>query len=119
MPAHMIASITGPDVAAETVRVGDLDGDGGPDLLFVQSRYGSREITCLTAATIFGERLWRVGEPSAANASIYSDLPVQVYDWDDDGANEVLVVRQARYVEAAEHGPARSASGPAATKATP
>ena len=35
---------------------------------------------------------------SAANGRIYSDLPVQVYDWDGDGVNEVLYVRQAEYV---------------------
>jgi hypothetical protein len=81
------------------VRIGDLNGDGAPDLLFVQSLYGSREITCLAATTILGERLWQVGQASADNGAIYSDLPVQIYDWDNDGVNEVLYVRQAEYAE--------------------
>ena len=103
MSVHLVSSIEAPDFGAETVRVGDLNGDGAPDLLFVQSLYGSREIRCLTATTVAGERLWQAGEPSAANGRIYGDLPVQVYDWDGDGVNEVLYVRQATYAEPIEY----------------
>ena len=120
MTVRLVSSIEAPDFGAETVRVGDLNGDGSPDLLFVQSDYGSREIRCLTATTIHGERLWQAGEPSAANGRIYSDLPVQVYDWDDDGVNEVLYVRQATYAEPTNTGSATSssASAPAGTRGT-
>ncbi len=76
MSVHLVSSLDTQDFGAETVRVGDLNGDGAPDLLFVQSLYGSREIRCLTATTILGERLWQTGEPSADNGRIYSDLPV-------------------------------------------
>ena len=96
---HLVSRIDGKDFGSETVRIGDLDGDGGPDLLFVQCVYGTREITCLTATTIFGEVLWQSGTPSSENGRMYSDLPVQVYDWDRDGRNEVLYVRQAVYAE--------------------
>lgn len=99
MAAHLVSCIDVRDFGAETVRVGDLDGDGQPELLFVQSTYGNRKITCLTATTIHGELLWQVGTASAENGRIYSDLPVQIYDWDDDGHNEVLYVRQAIYAE--------------------
>ncbi|MCE5239119.1 hypothetical protein LLH23_11600 [bacterium] len=98
MAAHLVSSLDVRDFGAETVRVGDLNGDGAPDLLFVQSLRGPRRITCLTATTIQGEVLWQTGTPSAANAAIYSDLPVQIVDWDGDGRNEVLVVRQADYL---------------------
>jgi hypothetical protein len=97
--ARLLNRIDVKDFGAETVRIGDLDGDGGPDLLFVQSHFGSREISCLTAATITGQVLWQVGKPSVENGRIYSDLPVQIYDWDDDGQNEVLHVRQAKYLD--------------------
>ena len=96
---HLVSSIDVRDFGAETVRIGDLNGNGAPDLLLVQSTYGTREITCLTALTIVGEVLWQTGTPSAENGRIYSDLPVQIYDWDADGRNEVLYARQARYAE--------------------
>jgi rhamnogalacturonan endolyase len=94
---HLVSMIDVKDFGAETLRIGDLDGDGGPDLLFVQSVYGSRQITCLTATDIFGHVLWQKGKPSADHGRIYSDLPVQIYDWDNDGRNEVLYVEQAEY----------------------
>ncbi|MCR4415200.1 MAG: hypothetical protein NUV77_22490 [Thermoguttaceae bacterium] len=99
--AHLVSRIDVKDFGAETLRIGDLNADASPDLLFVQSVYGTREITCLTATTIHGQILWQHGKPSADNGEIYSDLPVQIYDWDNDGRNEVLYVRQARYAEPA------------------
>jgi hypothetical protein len=97
--AHLLACLDVKDFGAETLRIGDLNMDGAPDLLFVQSHYGSRAITCLTATTITGEVLWQTGTPSADNGRAYSDLPVQIGDWDDDGRNDVLYVRQAVYAE--------------------
>lgn len=99
MPTHLVRVIDVKDFGGEALRIGDLNGDGAPDLLFAQSVYGTREITCLTAATIAGEVLWQTGAPSADHGRVYSDLPVQLYDWDGDGRNEVLFVRQAHYAE--------------------
>lgn len=99
MSTHQVSSIDAPDFGSLVVRFGDLNGDGAPDLLFVQSVYGTREIQCLTATTIHGERLWQVGLPSAENGRVYSDLPVQIHDWDNDGVNEVLYIRQAEYLD--------------------
>lgn len=99
MPAHLVSLIEVKDFGAETVRVGDLSGDGAPDLLFVQDIRGPRTITCLTATTIGGELLWQYGTPSSENGEVYCDLPVQIYDWDGDGRNEVLFVRQAEYLD--------------------
>jgi hypothetical protein len=87
---HIVSSIETPDFGGMTLRVGDLNGDGAPDLLLTQSEYGSREIRCLTAMSITGALLWQTGNPSAANGRVYSDLPVQVYDW--DSRDEVIVV---------------------------
>ncbi|OPZ29303.1 MAG: Rhamnogalacturonan endolyase YesW precursor [Lentisphaerae bacterium ADurb.BinA184] len=95
---HTVAVIGTQDFGSGTLRIGDLDGDGAPDLLLVQSVYETREISCLTAITIHGERLWQTGAPSAQGHRNFSDLAVQVYDWDNDGANEVLYIRQAKYI---------------------
>ena len=96
---HLVSCLDVQDFGAETVRIGDLNADGAPDLLFVQSHFGSRSITCLTATSISGQLLWQFGEPSPDNGRIYADLPVQIYDWDGDGRNDVLFVRQAVYAE--------------------
>ena len=88
--AHLVSCLDVKDFGAETIRIGDLNADSAPDLLFVQSHRGSRAITCLTATTIQGTVLWQTGVPSADNGRIYADLPVQIYDWDNDGWNDVL-----------------------------
>src|SRR5512136_1367312 len=96
---HMVSKILGKDFLSETIRIGDLNGDGAPDILFVQNLYGPRIITCLTATTLTGQVLWQTGTPSKDNGRAYCDLPVQIYDWDHDRTNEVLYVRQAKYLD--------------------
>lgn len=102
MTAHLVNSIDTQDYGSKTIRIGDLNQDGSPDLLIVQSEWGSRKITCLSAITIFGEMLWQIGEPSKTNGRQYSDLPVQIYDFDGDGSNEVLYISQAKYAQPEE-----------------
>ncbi len=63
MSVHTVSSIETQDFGGMTLRVGDLNGDGAGDLLITQSDYGSREIRCLTAVTVTGERLWQTGAP--------------------------------------------------------
>ncbi|MBI4027409.1 MAG: hypothetical protein HY360_20660 [Verrucomicrobia bacterium] len=99
LTTHLVSQIVGKNFESETLRIGDLNGDGAPDLLFIQSVFATREITCLTAVTIHGRVLWQKGTPSRKNGRIYSDLPAQICDWDGDGRNEVLYVRQATYAE--------------------
>jgi hypothetical protein len=99
MPIHLISSIDTKDFGGYTLRVGDLNADGAPDILLAQSIYGTRVITCLTAIDLAGTVLWQSGTPHADNGRNYSDLPVQVYDFDGDGANEVVWVKQADYAE--------------------
>lgn len=79
------------DFGALWLRVGDLTGNGIPDLLFVQN--DRQMITCLTATTLQGEIIWQVGKPDVRFAYLGWDVAAQVYDYDQDGYNEILCVR--------------------------
>lgn len=53
-------------------------------------------ISCLTAIDLDGEILWQLGEPSENTAvlgKVCADMPLQVYDIDGDGCDEVIVGR--------------------------
>jgi len=70
--------------------LGDLSGDGKLDILIAQNK--GQIITCLTAINIEGKRLWQIGKPCAENYMTKFDLPLQIYDIDGDGRNEVICV---------------------------
>ena len=36
---HLVSRIVGKGFLSETIRIGDLNGDGAPDILFVQNLY--------------------------------------------------------------------------------
>jgi len=79
------------------LRVADLNGDGIPELLLIQNYPMNREIAAMAAMDLEGNVLWKYGEPGDFPANRYSDVPVQIYDWDGDGKNEVLYIKQAFY----------------------
>ena len=80
------------DFGGMVARFGDLNGDGQADVVFVQS--AGQKITCVTALDLNGKLLWQRGKADKKNRALSSDVAVQVYDWDNDGANEVLVIEQ-------------------------
>jgi rhamnogalacturonan endolyase len=84
--------------AGRNVRFGDLDGDGVVDMLIAQNIPRVRgdafdHISALTAVTLDGRVLWQLGRPDPRNGLLTNDTPFQIHDLDDDGRNEVVLIR--------------------------
>ena len=81
------------------IRFGHLTGDGSWQIVLAQmqkrvSRDAYGFISCLTAIDLEGNVLWQLGEPSDQTevlGKVSADMPLQVYDIDGDGADEVIV----------------------------
>jgi hypothetical protein len=77
------------------LRFGDLDGDDQLDVVIGQVRHhgpkdSNSEISCLTAMTFDGKKLWQVGEPDGWHDHLTSDVAFQIHDLDGNGSNEVI-----------------------------
>lgn len=83
--------------------LGDLNGDGRMELLLVQPdnrqdvRYIPHYVQCLTVFDLDGNLLWQQGTPDPGAGSAGSDYPAQIYDWDGDGALEVVCVMDGKF----------------------
>jgi hypothetical protein len=76
------------------LRLGDLTGNGELDIILAQNRH--QNISCITAMDALGNILWQVGTPERDNYRATSDLPIQIYDLNGDGANEVVYIMDGR-----------------------
>ncbi len=82
--------------AGRNLRFGDLDGDGAdrradrPDPAPRRPRDSYSELSCLTAMTFEGKRLWQVGQPDPGKWHLTNDVAFQIHDLDGDGKNEVI-----------------------------
>lgn len=84
--------------AGRNVRFGDLDDDGRLDVLIAQNIPKVRgdafdHISCLTAVNLDGKVLWQIGRPDPRNTLLTNDTPFQIHDFDGDGKNEVVMVK--------------------------
>lgn len=87
------------------LRFGDLDGDGVIDVLVGQVlHHGPKdrnsEISCLTAMTFDGKKLWQIGEPDPWKNHLTNDVGFQIHDLDGDGKNEVVYCRNFQIIVA-------------------
>lgn len=84
--------------AGSVMRLGDIDGDGRMEIVMVKpatvsdSRYFDAQAAAITAYSIDGNLLWQIGDPESGEKSTDGDLPVQIYDIDKDGKNEVIAI---------------------------
>ncbi len=68
---------------------GDLDGDGLAEI--VTARNDKQSVTTVLVMRLDGSVLWRWGKPDTGAQGIGYDVPVQIYDLDGDGRNEVYL----------------------------
>ena len=83
------------------VVAGDVDGDGEVEL--VSARIHDADDVHFTASVVVhkldGSVLWRWGQPELGVFPLHSDVACQIYDWDGDGKNEVIVAAERAVVE--------------------
>ena len=77
------------------LRFGDLNNDGQIDVLVGQVlHHGPKdrnsEVSCLTAMTFDGKKLWQIGQPDAWKDHLTNDVGFQIHDLDGDGRTEVI-----------------------------
>lgn len=71
---------------------GDLDGDGVAEI--VTARHENQSVSALGAWKLDGSALWKHGTPGAGIQGLWCDVPVQIYDLDGDGKNELYLSRK-------------------------
>ena len=89
--------------SSRNIRFGDLTGNGRKDFLFVQNLTNESlgdecMISCITAIDLDGKVLWQIGEPDPERGMLTADLPIQIYDIDGDGFNEVIYCKDFRII---------------------
>lgn len=78
-----------------SLRFGHLLGDGQIQIVLVQNQQrifkdAFAHISCITAIDLEGNVIWQHGEPSKEHCHLTADVPIQVYDIDNDGYDEVI-----------------------------
>ncbi|HML45669.1 MAG TPA: hypothetical protein PKE04_02825 [Clostridia bacterium] len=86
-----------------SLRFGHLLGNGELQIVLAQNQqriFGDAfaHISCLTAVDLDGNVLWQVGEPSEAHMHLTADVPLQVYDIDGDGYDEVIYAHDFKII---------------------
>ena len=90
-----------PEYSGAWVVAGDLDGDGAVEI--VSARNVDRNDVHYTSAAVAqrldGRVLWRWGNPKIGRKPLHHDVACQIYDWDGDGRNEVVLCTEGFLVE--------------------
>lgn len=84
--------------------LGDIDGDGRMEVVFVQADSGLTIVlyrirSPVSPRTVLRERLlWQRGDRSGKPGNFGSDFPAQIYDIDHDGRLEILCVMDKKFL---------------------
>ena len=90
-----------PDYAGAWVVAGDLDGDGAVEIVSARNvdRNDVHFTSAMVAQRLDGAVLWRWGNPKVGRKQLHHDVACQIYDWDGDGHNEVVLCAEGFLVE--------------------
>ena len=80
---------------------GDVDGDGEADIVTAKnvSGIGIHYTSAAVAQRLDGSVIWKWGNPSVGQRYVGYDVALQIYDWDGDGKNEVILLTEGFLVE--------------------
>lgn len=88
--ARVLGTYDLQDFGSHVVKYGRGTSEGGVVAVFAQID-ANRLITCITVMSLAdGSILWRRGEPNRKNFRTSGEIPVQVYDWNDDQIDDVI-----------------------------
>ncbi|MBN1349262.1 hypothetical protein JXJ21_07625 [candidate division KSB1 bacterium] len=87
--------------AGSWIVAGDVDGDGEVEILSARNvDQNDVHYTCsVIAYKLDGTLLWRWGQPEIGRNPLHHDVACQIYDWDGDGRNEVILAANESLVE--------------------
>jgi hypothetical protein len=90
-----------PQYSGAWVVTGDVNGDGQVEIVSARNvNEGDVHYTsAVVAQRLDGQVLWRWGNPDIGRRGLHHDVACQIYDWDGDGANEVVVCTRDSLVE--------------------
>lgn len=80
---------------------GDLDGGGDAEIVSARNVDNDdvHYTSAVAAQKLDGSALWRWGDPAIGRRQLHHDVACQIYDWNGDGQNEVVVCADKRLVE--------------------
>lgn len=90
-----------PEYSGAWVVAGDLTGDGAVEIVSARNvdQNDVHYTSAVVAQRLDGGVLWRWGDPTIGRRQLHHDVPCQIYDWDGDGRNEVVLATRGWLVE--------------------
>ena len=96
-----------PAYGGEWVVMADVDGDGQVETVSCRNVNGrsadntsdAHYTSTAVAQKLDGSVLWRWGDPGIGQRGLSYDVACQIYDWDGDGCNEVVLCTEGALVE--------------------